>query len=418
MGYIPGEVVEDVRSRFDIVEVISSYIDLRKAGKNYVGFCPFHSEKNPSFTVSPEKQIFYCFGCQNGGNLFSFIMQMENCSFPEAVRFLAQRSGININPLPSTPAERKARERREMLLKMYAQAQKYYQECLWKTAGGKEALNYLFKRGLTERVILDFGLGYAPRNWEGLTAELRRNGLDLQLAVQGGLIREKSSSHRFYDYFRGRLIFPIGDSSGQVIAFGGRIVGPGEPKYLNTPESLLFNKRRILYGLHRALPTVRRKKEALLVEGYLDVMTLHQHGVKEAVAPLGTALTEAQLSLLRGRVDKVYLVFDADTGGETATLRGLELFKNEGCQIRVAQLPRGKDPADFVCEHGGEAFRQEVLLPAGSPTDYRLGVCKKRYNLKEKEGRISYWREARKVIGDLRGNLEREEYLKKVAGEI
>ncbi len=417
MGYIPGEVVEEVRSRFDIVEVISSYIDLRKTGKNYVGFCPFHSEKNPSFTVSPEKQIYYCFGCQNGGNLFSFIMQMENCSFPDAVRFLAQRSGINVDPFPASPAEQKARARREMLLQMYTRAQKYYQDLLWKTAGGKEALNYLLKRGLTNETILDFGLGYAPQSGGSLTGELRKSGLDLKLAVQGGLIREKSS-RRFYDYFRGRLIFPIGDSSGRVIAFGGRIVGRGEPKYLNTPESPLFNKRRILYGLHSALPTVRRKKEALLVEGYLDVITLHQHGLKEAVAPLGTALTEDQLSLLRGRVERIYLVFDADTGGETAALRGLELFKNEGCQIRVARLPRGKDPADFVCAHGGEVFRQKVLLPAGSPTDYRLYLCKKRFNLKEKEGRISYWQAARKVIGALRGNLEREEYLKKIAGEI
>ena len=363
MGYIPGEVIEDVRSRFDIVEVVSSYIDLRKTGKNYVGFCPFHSEKNPSFTVSPEKQIFYCFGCQSGGNLFAFIMQMEGCSFPEAVRFLAQRSGINISPFPSSPAERKERQLRETLLKMYSLAQKYYQDLLWKAPGGKEALNYLLKRGITKQTIMDFGLGYALHSWEGLTGELRKKGLDLKLAVKGGLVGEKPPG-RFYDYFRGRLIFPIGDSQGRVVAFGGRILGQGEPKYLNTPESPLFNKRRILYGLHRALPEVRKKKEALLVEGYMDVITLHQHGIKEALAPLGTALTETQFSLLRSRLDKIILAFDADTGGEIAALRGLELLKNEGCQVRVAQLPGG-DPADFVREHG-EAFRKEILLPARS----------------------------------------------------
>ena len=385
MGYIPGDVIEDIRNRFDLVEVVSSYINLRKTGKNYVGFCPFHSEKNPSFTVSPEKQIFYCFGCQNGGNLFAFIMQMEGFSFPEAVRYLAQRSGINIEPLSSSSAEREERKRRETLLKMNSLAQKYYQELLWKAPGGKKALNYLFKRGLTKQTILDFGLGYAPHSWEGLAGELRKKGYDLKLAVKGGLVGEKPPG-RFYDYFRERLIFPIRDGQGRVVAFGGRILGQGGPKYLNTPESPLFNKRRILYGLHRALPEIRKKKEALLVEGYMDVLTLHQHGITEALAPLGTSLTETQFSLLRGRLDKIILAFDADTGGEIAALRGLELLKNEGCQVRVAQLPKGWDPADFVRDHGEKIFREDILLPAKSLIDYRLAMSKKQHDLSKRKG--------------------------------
>ncbi len=417
MGYIPGDVIEDIRSRFDLVEVVSSYINLRKTGKNYVGFCPFHSEKTPSFTVSPEKQIFYCFGCHNGGNLFSFIMQIENFSFPEAVRHLARQAGINIAPQLSSSAERKKKQCQETLYKMNFLAQKYYQELLWKTPAGEKALNHLLERGLTKQTILDFGLGYAAHNWEGLTSELRKKGYDLKLAADGGLIGEKPPAH-FYDYFRERIIFPIEDNQGRVIAFGGRILGQGEPKYLNTPESPLFNKRRVLYGFRRALPEIRKKKEALLVEGYMDVLTLHQHGITEALATLGTALTETQFSFLRSRLDKVILVFDADTGGEMAALRGLRLLKDEGCQVRVAQLPKEYDPADYVCRYGEKTFREDILLPAKSLTDYRLTMIKKQHNLSTKEGRITYWREARATLKEVGEALEREEYLKNIAGEI
>ena len=417
MAYISDEVIEEIRGRFDLVEVVSFYIDLKKVGKNFVGFCPFHSEKTPSFTVSPEKQIFHCFGCQTGGNLFSFIMQMEDCSFPDAVRLLAQRAGITVEPPPSTPAEKLKAQARENLQEMYSLAQKYYQALLWRSPEGKEVLTYLQRRGLTKESILEFQLGYAGNNWQGLTGELRKKGYDLQLALTGGLLG-KSSTGRYYDYFRERLIFPIWDSRGRVAAFGGRILGPGEPKYLNSPESPLFNKSRTLYGFHLALPHIRREKKALLVEGYMDVILLHQYGIREAVAPLGTALTEKQLSLLRGRLDKILLVFDADAGGETAVLRGLELFKNEGCRVEVAQLPPGLDPADYIKERGGEVFRSEIMGNASSLTDYRLHAIKKRFDLAGEEGRIGYWKEARRVLLEIQEVLEREEYLKKIAGEI
>jgi DNA primase len=417
MAYIPDEVIEEVRSRFDIVEVVSSYIDLKKAGKNFVGFCPFHSEKTPSFTVSPEKQIFHCFGCQTGGNLFTFIMQMEDCSFPDAVRLLAQKSGITVDPVPSTPAEKREAQTRETLREMYSLAQKYFQAVLWRTPGGKEVLEYLYKRGLTKQAIMDFQLGYTGNSREGLTGELQKKGFDLELALKGGLVG-KSSPGRYYDYFRERLIFPIWDSQGRIAAFGGRVLGQGEPKYLNSPESPLFNKSRTLYAFHLALPHIRREKKALLVEGYMDVILLHQHGIKETVAPMGTALTEKQLSLLRGRLSKVILVFDADTGGEMAALRGLELLKNEGCQVEVAQLPQGRDPADFVKEHGEKIFRQDILQQARSLVDYRLYTIKKRHDLAKEEGRVNYWKEARKVLGEIQEALEREEYLKKIAVEI
>jgi DNA primase len=416
MARIPGEAIEEIRSHFDIVEVISSYIDLKKAGRNYVGFCPFHSEKKPSFTVSAEKQIFYCFGCQSGGNLFSFVMNMEDCSFPEAVRFLADKSGISIESVSATPAEKKELQARDYLIKMNSLAQKYFEEMLWKTSKGKKVLHYLLERGLTEQTIREFHLGYAAESWQGLTGELLKRGLNLDLALRGGLV--KKSSERYYDYFRDRLIFPISDSHGSVVGFGGRVLGEGEPKYLNSPESPLFSKSKNLYGLHLAMPYIRRDKEALLVEGYMDVILLHQHGVKDAVAPLGTSLTENQISLLRGRLGKLTLAFDGDTGGEIAALRGLELLKNEGCQVLVAQFPEGQDPADFVMEHGEENFRREILQKARSLVDYRLYVRKKRHDLTKEEGRVSYWKEARSILSDINESMEREEYLKKIAKEI
>lgn len=418
MAYIPSEVIDEVRARLDIVEVISSYIDLKKTGKNYVGFCPFHAEKSPSFTVSPEKQIYHCFGCQAGGNLFSFIMQIEGLSFPEAVRLLAEKANVAIpEKTLLSPAEKKRAEALETLREMHSLAQKYFQFILWKSPQGKEALEYLYHRGLTRQSILEFKLGYTGSNWEGLTGELRKKGYDLELAKKGGLVG-KSSRGSYFDYFRERLIFPIWDTKGRTIAFGGRILGAGEPKYLNSPESPLFNKGGTLYGFHLALPYIRKEKQALLVEGYMDVILLHQHGIKEAVAPLGTALTEKQLSLLRGRIKKVVLVFDADAGGEKAALRGLELFKNEGCRVEVAQLPAGLDPAEFIKEYGEKAFRREILGKAASSVDFTLFTIKKKHDLTKKEGRIEYWKEARRVLEEMQEAVEREEYLKKIGEEI
>ncbi|HHT46348.1 MAG TPA: DNA primase [Firmicutes bacterium] len=415
MALIPGETIEEIRNRFDIVEVISSYIELKKTGRNFVGFCPFHSEKSPSFTVSPEKQVYYCFGCQNGGNLFTFIMQIEDCSFPEAVRLLAERVGINIDAVSAVP--QKEVQEREVLLKIHFLARQYYENALWKTPGGKKVLDYLLQRGLTEQTIRDFHLGYADSSWRGLTGWLSKKGYSLRLAVKGGLAGEKNEG-RFFDYFRERLIFPIWDSRGRVIAFGGRILGQGGPKYLNSPESPLFQKGRNLYGFHLALPHIRREKLALLVEGYMDVLLLHQHGIKEALAPLGTSLTEKQFSLLRGRLNKIILAFDADTGGEVAALRGAEMLKNEGCQVLVAQLPEGQDPADFIKEHGEKAFRSEILEKARPIIKYRLYTIKKKHDLQKEEERIEYWKESRKILAGISETLEREQYLKKIAKEI
>ncbi len=418
MSYIPENIIEEVRHRFDIVDVISSYVDLKKTGKNYMGLCPFHSETSPSFTVSPEKQIFHCFGCQIGGNLFTFIMQVEDLSFPEAVRLLAGQAGIEVNVKDSlSPAEKREAQEKEVLLSLNNAAKDYFERNLWNSEGGLKVRNYLYKRGLDEKTVKSFGLGFAPENWEGLKSELQKKGVSLELAVKGGLLGKKPPS-RYYDYFRGRLMFPITDRNGNVVGFGGRVMGEGEPKYLNTPETPLFNKSKSLYGLHQSLSYIRREKEVLLVEGYMDVLLLHQHGVMQAVAPLGTALTSRQVSLLRGRVEKMTLAFDSDRGGEMAALRSLELLKNEGCRVNVARLPQGYDPADYIQEYGAEMFRGEVLERAMPLIEYRLFVARKKFDLNKEEGRANYWKEARKILLEIDETVEREGYLQKIAREI
>jgi len=415
MSFIPATVIDEIRSRLDIVEVISAYVELKKTGKNYSGLCPFHAEKTPSFTVSPEKQIFYCFGCQSGGNLFTFIMQIEELSFPEAVRFLGKKAGVEIEDRNFTSEEKKVFLLRERLQDLLNKAKKYYEEMLWKDPRGKKGYTYLSGRKVSDETIKMFGLGFAADSWDGLTGSLRSFKIEPELAFKAGLLGKKNS--RYYDYFRGRIIFPIWDQHGQITGFGGRVIDKGEPKYLNSPETILFNKSKVLYGLHLALPHIRREKEAILVEGYMDVILLHQHGIKTAIAPLGTSLTERHVSLLRGRVERISMVFDGDAGGEKAVLRGLKLLKDEGCRVNIAELPQGMDPADYILQNGAEGFRS--VLSKGRPlVGYRLFRIKKKYGLQKEEDRLHYWQEARKILADLTEPLEREEYLKKIAGEI
>ncbi len=416
MSLIPTAIIEEIRSRLDIVDIISQYLEIRKAGRNYTGLCPFHAEKTPSFTVSPEKQIYHCFGCQSGGNLFTFIMQIEDLSFPEAVRFLGQKAGVKLDEQNFTPEEKKAFVLKERMQDLLLTAKNYYEEMLRKDPRGKKAYSYLSGRQVDGETMGLFGLGYAADTWDGLKGRLQSLKLEQELAFKVGLLGKKAS--RFYDYFRGRIIFPIWNHHGQLTGFGGRVIDQGEPKYLNTPETPLFNKGKTLYGLHLALPHIRRKKEAVLVEGYLDVILLHQHGIRTAVAPLGTSLTEKHVSLLRGRLDKITMVFDGDAGGEKAALRGLKLLKDEGCQVRVAELPAGMDPADYILQNGAERFKEEVLGKARPLVDYQLYSIRKENSLQKEEDRLLYWQKARKILANLSEPLEKDEYLKKIAVEM
>lgn len=418
MTQIPAHKIEEIRNRFDIVEVVSSYIELKKAGRNYVGLCPFHGEKSPSFTVSPEKQLFYCFGCQQGGTLFNFIMQLEGLAFPDAVRFLAKRAGIDVEDEPVSPAEQKKARLRALLLQVNSVAREYFRQQLRQTAAGRAALQYLLRRGLNEEAVEAFGLGYAPDGWHGLEAELARHGFDGELGIKAGLLAAGKGAGQYYDLFRERIIFPIENGQGETLGFGGRLLKEGEPRYLNTPETLLYSKGSLLYGLPQALPAIRREKEVLLVEGYLDVILLHRHGLDRAVAPLGTALTAKQVGLLRARMEKITLAFDGDGGGEKAALRSLEILEKEGCRTAVAVLPDGSDPADLLQERGRAYLEQEILARALTPLQFRLHLLKKEFNLQKEGERLAYWQKGRVLLAKCSEAVEREAQLKKIAVEI
>ncbi|MBW2006619.1 MAG: DNA primase [Deltaproteobacteria bacterium] len=350
---------EEVKRAADIVEVVGRYVQLRKAGQNYVGLCPFHSEKAPSFTVSPSKQMFHCFGCKKGGDVFAFWMEYHNASFPEALRELAQKFGVNIPEKPLSPAQRHRAEEREEIFRVNERAMSYFARLLNEDRRGLAALRYVEERGISREIIEEFRLGFAPDRWDGLVEFLKREGLSLDTAAKAGLVAPRKSGG-YYDRFRGRLIFPIFDLGGRVLGFGGRVLDDGMPKYLNTPETPVFQKGRCLYGLHAAYRAIRGEGSAVVVEGYMDFLALRNHGLAHVVATLGTALTADHIRKLRGYAPIVVLVFDADEAGDAAVLKSLPLFLNEGVSAKAVQLPKGEDPDSFVNQWGLERFRELV----------------------------------------------------------
>jgi DNA primase len=414
---IPEDIIDEIRQRTDLVGLIGEYIKLERRGKNMVGLCPFHNEKTPSFTVSPDKQLFHCFGCGASGNIFSLVMQMEKLTFPEAARFLARRAGVTIpEPKDASPAVENLKER---IHKVNHLAARFYAYCLHNTANGKKALEYLQKRGIKPETIELFMLGYAPADWTGFFNFAQKKGFPPDLMVKAGLIspgREKG----YYDRFRSRIIFPILNISGKVSGFGGRTLEEGEksgPKYLNSPETLVFDKGSMLYGLNMAREEIRREKRAVVMEGYTDVITAFQAGIKNVVASLGTALTADQGRLLRYQADTVVTAYDSDSAGEAATWRGLNILQSTGCLVQVADLPEGSDPDSYIREHGAKAFIQ--LIDSAKPLiEYRLQQLKKRYDLASDKGRIDYIEELMPFLIAAVNEVEQDFYLKKASEEL
>ena len=355
---IPEEIIEEVRVRTDIVEIISEYVTLQRKGKNHLGLCPFHAEKTPSFTVTPEKQIFYCFGCHVGGNVFSFLMKRENWTFIETVRHLAHRSGVSLPERELSATERKKRERRRRWEEIHEWAAAYFQEILLEKPEGEAGRRYLHSRGLDEQTIRSFRLGYAPPRWDGLIKTLSEHGVTLAEMVEAGLALEAENSGgqggRVYDRFRNRVIFSILDSSQRPVAFGGRVLDDSLPKYLNSPETEFFSKGQHLYGMHRAHQGIREQGFALLVEGYMDVIAMQKAGYPNAVASLGTALTKDQAKLLRRYTNKIMIGYDADAAGVQAAVRAGEILRDVGLAVQVLQWPDGKDPDEFLRKHGAQ----------------------------------------------------------------
>ena len=361
-GGIPNEVVEEIISRSDIVSVVGQYVQFTKSsGQNQFGLCPFHSEDTPSFSVSVNKQIYYCFGCHKGGNVVNFIMEIEHLSYIEALKFLAEKSGVTI-PEPDDANYRKEEQLRKRLKMVLLEAARYYYKS-FKSEKGEEARKYLQKRAISPATATKFGLGYAPNEWSGLYNHLVSKGFTQQEIQKSGLFVTKNG--KTFDLFRGRLMFPIFNAMGELIAFGGRIIGDGQPKYVNSPETPIYSKQRNLYALNFAKQA--KMKRIIVVEGYMDVISMHQAGVTNAVASLGTSLTERQLDLLERYCEEVVLFYDSDRAGQNAAVRGLKMLmerkkKHTGMttQVRVAKVPNGKDPDEFIREYGKDEFAKVV----------------------------------------------------------
>ncbi len=355
---IPEEKVREVAERLSIVEVVSEYVQLRRSGGNYLGLCPFHGEKTPSFNVNPAREIFHCFGCGAGGNAFSFVMKMEGLSFPEAVKLLARKAGIEIEERQLTPAEIKSQDERQQFQRINELTAAYYRSTLQNGQDGEHARQYLAKRAVGDDISEAYRLGFAPDRRDGLVRHLRNNGVELEIALKLGLIRKGDSG--WYDLFRNRLIFPIRDPKGSVIAFAGRVLDSSLPKYINSPESPIYHKSSVLYGLDMALPTVRAKNSIIIVEGYFDHLALYRAGIFNVVATCGTALTATHASQIKRHAEQVHMLFDGDSAGKKASIRSMELFLEQRMPAYVITLPPGDDPDSFLSSNPVEAFNDRL----------------------------------------------------------
>lgn len=409
---IPEEKIEEVRSASDIVDVISAYVRLKRRGKNYTGLCPFHTEKTPSFSVTPDKQMFYCFGCQEGGNVFSFLMKMEKVSFVEAVRTLAARAGIE---LPVADAAQTGSTENEQLFRANMIAARFYRDSLIQTSEGEFAREYFRKRGFTDETIRQFGLGYAPRGWQALVNHAVVNGLDAEYLEKAGLAGKREDGS-MYDRFRGRVIFPIFSTTGRVVAFAGRQLYEDDTmaKYINTSETPIYQKSKILYGLSMTRDDIRKQEYAILVEGYTDLISMYQAGIKNVVATSGTALTEEQIRLLARYAPSVVILYDADSAGSAAALRGVEMILEKGLDIKIAQLPEGDDPDSFVRNKGKTAFL-DLIDASVSFIDFKATELHKKGLFSTPEGQARAVRSIIETLAKIPDELKRNFYIKAIA---
>ena len=408
--YYPEEVVEEVRSRNNIVDVISTYVNLKRSGSNLFGLCPFHSEKSPSFSVSPSKQIFYCFGCGAGGNVISFVMQYENYSFQEAVKYLADRAGITLPEPEEDPETRRMHDLKRSILDVNRMAAGFYYYQL-RTRTGEDGMNYLRRRNLTDDTMKSFGLGYAGKYSNALYQYLKSKQVDDALLRESGLMvydEKRGPSDKFWN----RVMFPITDVNHRVIGFGGRVMGDGKPKYLNSPETAVFDKGRNLYGLNFARSS--RRKELIVCEGYMDVISMHQAGFTNAVASLGTALTEQHASLLKRYTEEVVLSYDSDDAGVRAALRAIPLLRGAGIRAKVLSLAPYKDPDEFIGAMGTEAFEERVRNAQGS-FFFELEAAQRNYNMADPESKTAFFREVAEKIASFETEIERENYIEAAA---
>ncbi|MEA4822674.1 MAG: DNA primase [Clostridiaceae bacterium] len=406
---IPDRFIDELVERCDIVDVVSRYVSLKKQGSGYVGLCPFHSEKTPSFHVQREKGFFHCFGCGVGGGVIQFVMRAENLPFPEAVAFLAKQAGLTV---PEDAENTAYRKHRETLMNLHRDAARFFFTTLQSPTGG-EGLAYLRRRGLSDGIIRRFGLGFAPNRWDALMDAMRAKGYEKTDMLEAGLLVEGREG-RVYDRFRNRVMFPILSLRGDVIGFGGRVMDDSQPKYLNSPETPIFAKGRNLFAMN--LVKNERPSEILLAEGYMDVIALHQAGFRTAVASLGTALTPEQARLIKTYAETVVIVYDADNAGQKATARGIDILKSTGINVRILRIPDGKDPDEFIRKNGADKFEQ-LLRGTQGDLEYRLSRLPNASDRDTPEKKITYLKAAAELLATVDDPIERDVYLQRVAAD-
>ncbi|PLR68168.1 DNA primase [Bacillus sp. UMB0893] len=415
---IPDEIIEKIQQSADIVDVVSEYVQLKKQGRNHFGLCPFHGEKSPSFSVSHDKQIYHCFGCGAGGNVFSFLMQIEGYSFVEAALALADKLHIDLPDQINPVQPKDANSENEKMIEAHELLKKFYHHLLVNTNEGQAALDYLTSRGFTKESIEQFEIGYALDSWDFVAKFLTKRGYNPQLMEKAGLLVKKSSSDQYLDRFRNRIMFPIVDHGGRPIAFSGRVLGKEQPKYLNSPETPIFNKSKVLYNFHNARVHIRKNQQVVLFEGFADVISAVRSGVQHSIATMGTSLTEAQAKIIKRNAGDVIICYDSDSAGLEATLRASKTLAAAGCKMRVAALPDGTDPDDYIRTHGPEKFKKDVIGASITLMAFKMQFFRKGKNLQDEGQRLQYIEEILKELSLLENPVEIELYLKQLSGEF
>ncbi|WP_019242623.1 MULTISPECIES: DNA primase [Bacillus] len=413
------EQLNTIRNAVDIVDVINEYVQLKKQGRNYFGLCPFHGENTPSFSVSPDKQIFHCFGCGAGGNVFTFLMDIEGYSFLEAAKELAERGNVPLqielsdNNGQSQPpsAEKKMIEAHELLTK-------FYHHLLLNTKEGEEALQYLLDRGFTKESIEKFSIGYALNSWDFVHTFLSKRGFDDDVLYQAGIIVKREDDQKKFDRFRNRIMFPIKNHHGEVVAFSGRALGNDEPKYLNSPETPIFNKSKVLFNFHQARASIRKKEQAVLFEGFADTISANAAGVENGIATMGTSLTDDHLQILKRNCSQILICYDSDNPGLEAANRAADMILQAGLSVKVALMPDGLDPDEYIKKYGTKSFSQDVIGNSYTYLAFKMRFLKKGRNMNNEGDRISYIEEVLKEIAKLPNAVEREHYLRQISSEF
>lgn len=413
---VSEEIIVRIREANDIVEIISEYMVLKKLGNNFKGLCPFHSEKTPSFIVSPQKQIYHCFGCGEGGDVFSFLMKIDNISFVDAVEKLSKRANINIPHKLSLHNDKSLRERKT-LYDLYEKAMNFYSDFLLHEEESVLAHKYLKSRGISSQIINKFKIGYASKRGDVLLKKFLNKGFSVDLLKKAGLISFSEKKKKFSDFFWNRIIFPVFDAQGRIVAFGGRVLDSGLPKYINSSESMIFNKRKILYGLNFTSSRIRESKKVLILEGYIDVLTGYQYGLESVVATLGTALTKEHINILQRYAEEVVIVFDSDNAGISAALRGINQLIDSNLKIKIVSLPQGMDPDNFLRKKGKEAF-DNFLKNSLSFIDYQFKIASKDVDFSEVEGKIRVVNKILPMIVQIKNEVEKREEVRKLAERL